>query len=728
MNIHRQKNAEGQLDAGFSRTFVSEKVQPRHLQLLAMIYVRQSTPQQVVHHQESTRAQYDLQNRAIQLGWPRERVVVIDDDLGKSGSTAEGRAGFQKLVSEVSLGHVGIIIGIEMSRLARSCKDWHQLLEVCGLFGTLIGDFDGVYDPGQFNDRLLLGLKGTMSEAELHIIKQRMSQGKIHKARRGELAFPVPIGYFRRPSGDVILDPDRQAQDVVRLVFKKFEELGTLNSVLRYLVKNGLKFGVRIREGEFKNELEWRRPNRGTLQNMLRNAMYAGAYVYGRRKVDPRGKIPGKPATGRRMQDPSSWQVLIRDRFPAYISWDQYEQNVQRLKSNRTVADEVGAPRHGPSLLAGLLICGKCGCRMSVRYSGVESKHSYLCERNKIEYGGEICQSLAGEPLDQFVTELVLHALAPASLELSLEAAGNLERERGELEHIWQQRLERATYETNRARKQYGLVDPENRLVARQLESEWEEKLLRQKALEEEFHRFKAKRPRLLSSCEREQIKQLASNIPDLWFSTATSNSDKKEIVRQVFNKITINVKDESEIVEVTLDWTSGLQTQEKTVRPVARLEQLSYFPEMCNRIRELAGKGKTGAAIATCLNEEGFRPPKRSELFTRQGVCDLIQRLGIRPVKRAKRAEIRLKKDEWLLSDLAQKIGIPQITLYSWVRRGWVKSHFAGDMRKYLVVWADSDELKRIAEYRSKEPGHFTRQRWIGLRNSASDAEKERR
>lgn len=713
MNCPEKQALEKKSDV-VGRTVVSEKIQTRHLQLLAMVYVRQSTPQQVLNHQESTRAQYDLQHRAIHLGWPKERVVVIDDDLGKSGSTAEGRAGFQRLVSEVSLGHVGIIIGIEMSRLARSCKDWHQLLEVCGLFGTLIADFDGVYDPGQFNDRLLLGLKGTMSEAELHIIKQRMSQGRVNKARRGELAFPVPIGYLRRPSGEVVLDPDKQAQDMVRLVFQKFEELGTLHSVLRYLVKHNLKLGVRIREGEFKNELEWRRPNRVTLQNMLHNPMYAGAYVYGRRRIDPRGKIPGRPGTGRRMQGPSGWQVFLKDRFPAYISWVQYEQNVQRLKANRATADALGAVRHGPSLLAGLLVCGKCGRRMSVRYSGVESRHSYLCGRNMSDYGGEICQSLTGEPLDRFVTEKVLQALAPASLELSLEAAGNLERERVHLEQQWQHRLERAEYETARAQRQYSLVEPENRLVARQLEADWEEKLIQQKALEEEFHRFKARQPRLLSHEEREQIKHIAADIPALWASKTTTDADRKEIIRQVLNCVRVEVKGDSEIVELTLEWTSGQQTCEKMVRPVARLEQLSYFPDLCRRIKKLAGEGMKGNEIAICLNNEGFRPPKRTEVFSAQAVRDLIQRLGLRCSTAKKGKGIRLKKHEWLLPDLARETGIPSVTLYSWVRRGWVKSHFAMGARRRLVVWADEEELKRLAHRRSQEPGHATRIRWL--------------
>jgi DNA invertase Pin-like site-specific DNA recombinase len=301
------------------RNLRSEKIQSDHLDRLAIVYVRQSTLQQVLEHQESTRLQYGLVERAERLGWQAERVLVIDEDLGKSGATAVGRTGFQRLVSEVSLNHVGLILGFEMSRLARCSKDWHQLLEVCALFGTLIGDLDGIYDPSQYNDRWLLGLKGTMSEAELHVLKTRLLEGKLNKARRGALPFDPPIGYLRRPSGEVIFDPDEQAQQVVRLIFRKFDEIGTLNGVLRYLVRQGIQVGVRVREGTNRGDLEWRQPNRMTLQNLLKNPAYAGAYAYGRRQQDPRKQKPGHPKTGRVVSDPEEWHALVFDQFPAYL-------------------------------------------------------------------------------------------------------------------------------------------------------------------------------------------------------------------------------------------------------------------------------------------------------------------------------------------------------------------------------------------------------------------------
>src|SRR5215218_3974976 len=308
------------LDDGFELlTQSSGKIGPSHLERLAVVYVRQSTAQQVLDHQESTRLQYGLVARARRMGWPEERILLIDDDLGKSGSDSEGRVGFRRLVSEVGLDHVGIILGVEMSRLAPSSKDWHQLLEICALFARLIADLDGVYDPAQYNDRLLLGLKGTMSEAELHLIKQRMQRGKLSKARRGELVSGVPVGYLKKPSGEVVLDPDEQARHMVGLIFRKFEELGTLHGVLGYLVDHGVRLPFRERAAAGKGELSWRRPNRQTLHNMLRNPIYAGAYAYGRRRVDPRRRKPGGRDTGRVALPRRQWTVLIKDRLPAYI-------------------------------------------------------------------------------------------------------------------------------------------------------------------------------------------------------------------------------------------------------------------------------------------------------------------------------------------------------------------------------------------------------------------------
>jgi DNA invertase Pin-like site-specific DNA recombinase len=378
---------------------------------------------------------------------------VIDDDLGKSGSSAVGRAGFQRLVTEISLGHVGLVLGTEMSRLARSGKDWYQLIELCALSGALLADVDGVYDPAQYNDRLLLGLKGTMSEAELHLIKQRMQAGRINKARRGEMAITLPTGYWRRPSGEAMLDPDEQVQAVVRLIFAKFAEIGTIQGTMRHLIEQGIEIGIRMRYGPDKGEVVWKRPARATITCMLHSPIYAGIYVYGRRRLDPLRQRPGHPKAGRRNQGEDDWLAYIEGALPAYISIEQYRANKARLTANAPHADTPGAVRYGPALLAGLLRCGRCRRRMTVTYHVDDGtpRTSYDCTGARAEYGGPACQHLSGRCLDEFVAQQVLAALAPAAAEVSLRAAEQALTDRAAIDKIWRLRLERAQTDVDRA-------------------------------------------------------------------------------------------------------------------------------------------------------------------------------------------------------------------------------------------------------------------------------------
>src|SRR5437660_3244135 len=345
-------------------------LQDHHLRRQAIVDVRQSHPQKVLDHVESTARQYGLVDRAVTWGWARDRIVVIDEDQGQSGQSMVTRLGFQRLLAEVSLDHVGLILGLEMSRLARSNKDWHQLLELCAIFRTLLADADGLYDPTDYNDRLLLGLRGMMNEAELYIMKGRLLEGMRHKARRGDLLNHPPMGYVRGPDGDYQLDSDEQAQRVVRLIFDVFEQQGSLHGLLRYLVAHDIRLPIRPHSGLNRGHLEWRRPTRMTLQNLLHHPIYAGAYRWGYRKVDPRKQQPGRPYTGRTVKPPESCEVLIKGRFPAYINWDRFESIQQRLADNRAIAEALGAPREGPSLLVGLLVRGRCGRRLLAAYGG----------------------------------------------------------------------------------------------------------------------------------------------------------------------------------------------------------------------------------------------------------------------------------------------------------------------------------------------------------------------
>lgn len=690
------------------------KLLPYHLERLAVVYVRQSTLQQVSHHQESTRLQYDLVNHAQSLGWTAERVLVIDEDLGKSGSTAEHRRGFQRLVSEVSLNHVGLILGIEMSRLARCSKDWHQLLEVCALFRTLIADVDGVYDPSQYNDRLLLGLKGTMSEAELHILKQRMLAGKLNKAKRGELSFDPPIGYLRRPSGEVVFDPDEQVQQVVHLIFRKFQEIGTLNGLLRYLVQQAIQLGVRVRIGNTRGDLEWRQPNRMTLQNMLKNPIYAGAYAYGKRQIDPRKKQPGKPSTGRVVSAPEDWHALVKDRLPAYISWDQYQQNLAQLQANQFRANRIGAARHGPALLSGLVVCQSCGCRMTVHYSGRGQTHEYVCNRLLSDYGGNRCQRIPGKALNQFITLQVLAALQPAAVELSLQAATQLEAERQELDTLWHQRLERASIDAERAGRHYQRVEPENRLVARQLAQVWEEKLAVQQQLQEDYQRFCVQQPRQLSAEERRAIEHLTHDIPRLWDAPTTTQSQRKEIIRQVIHRILLQTQGQSEKVDVSIEWTGGSVTQHQATRPIACWEHLSFYPQLCERIRLFVMEGYNATEIASQLNQEAFHPPRNNHPFKPDGVRCLMRRLGLyqrRP--KGVNTEV-LAEHEWWLPDLARTLDVPTSTLYNWVKRGDLRYRKQSTSPYRLIIWADVTEIERLKQRHQNPYSERMRQQWL--------------
>jgi DNA invertase Pin-like site-specific DNA recombinase len=694
--------------------FRAERIQSWHHDRLAVVYVRQSTPQQVLDHQESTRLQYGLVHQAQHLGWPPERIVVIDDDLGKSGTSAAGRVGFQRVVSEVSLDHVGIIIGIEMSRLARSNKDWHQLLELCALFRTLIADLDGIYDPSQYNDRLLLGLKGTMSEAEIHILKQRMHQGLLSKARRGELAFSLPTGYVWTSAGEIAFDPDEQVQEVVRLIFRLFEELGTSGAVLRYLAEHDIRIGVRVREGPGKGTLVWRRPNRMTLQNLLKHPIYAGAYVYGRRQVDPRRHRSDQPRSGRVVVGADAWLAFVPDHCPAYISMAQYEANQARLQANRARAEAMGAVRDGPALLAGLVVCAHCGQRMIVRYDGPPVRHTYECTRLRGNYGGPLCQHLPGACLDQFVTAQVLSALAPATLELSLAAAEHLEEERATVDRLWQQRRERAAYEAARVARQYQAVEPENRLVARTLERAWEEKLATQQQLEEEYHRFLRQQPRLLTAEERTAIRQLAADIPGLWAAPTTTAAERKEIVRQVVTRVVAAVEGASERVHVHLEWVGGRQTAGEVVRPIAQLRDLSYYPQLCDRVRALTATGCSLPAIGQQLEAEGYRPAHAAGHFGPAGIAAIQRQLGLRSRRHRRQRREGLAPDEWWPAELAQLLDCTRTTLHYWIHHGWVHARREPQAPWRWIIWADAAEVERLRQLRQRSLSAEAHGRWL--------------
>jgi DNA invertase Pin-like site-specific DNA recombinase len=672
----------------------ASKIQDRHLDRLAIVYVRQSSPQQVLENRESRERQYALAQFAQRLGWPAERVVIVDEDQGRSGKSADKRSGFQRLMTEVSLNHVGIVLGLELCRLSRSNKDWHQLIDVCGILNTLLCDQDGVYDPLDGNDRLLLGMRGAMNEFELVTLRNRLLRGSRNKAERGELFLAVPLGYFKTASGEVIQEPDEQARGMIRLVFEKFEELGSAYAVFRYLVVNGLDLGFRRHRGGRVGELEWKPPSPNRILSILRHPIYAGAYAYGLHRAGTKNPVTGHIEGGRWFVPPEEMPVLLQDRLPAYISWDQYMKNQERLKQNRSLLETRGMPKRGEALLQGLVVCGKCGLRMASRYKA-DKRPSYYCGEHSRSPMSEYCGHIAAATLDDLVAREVLRALEPAALDLSLRAIENVEQERKRLHDQWRQALERAGQEVARAERQYQAVEPENRLVARTLEARWEDALKKQRQVEEEYHRFLAKLPASVGAADRERIKSLSGSIATLWHATGTSSVDRKQIIRCVVERVILVSEKSTEDNHVTIVWQGGMTTQHEVARPVSTYTQLKDFRRLSERIGQLHRDGLHLGQIAAKLNDEGFVPPRRRGVFKESTIGSLMRDLGL--VGELFRDDL-VAEDEWWIADLAGELGVIPQKIHYWVKQGWVHSRRTPS-GKHLIVWADKDELHRLRQ-----------------------------
>jgi len=591
-----------------------------HLGLLAIVYVRQSTPQQILDHRESRERQYALVNHAIALGWPKDRILVIDDDQGLTGTTAEHRSGFHRILAEVTMEHVGLILGIEMSRLARSNKDWHHLLEMCVIFGAVLADEDGLYDPRDPNDRLLLGLKGTMSEYELVTMHNRLERGRLHKAERGELIFDVPCGYVKLPTGEVALDPDEQVRATVQLLFDKFDELGSFSRLFRYLLRNKIRLGTRVHQGPSRGQLEWRPATRSLVGRMLHHPIYAGAYSYGRRRVDRKGIASNRAKVRMREMPMSKWMVLQKDRLPAYITWERYLANQQRLLQNRYQPGSVGAPRGGSALLTGILVCGACGRRMQASYRSKSTAY-YVCVNKR------------------------------------------------------------------------QAVEPENRLVARSLEQQWEKTLRAQRDMREEYDRFlNEQRPRL-SDEERQKILALSADIPALWHAPETTARDRKEIIRFLTERIVVEVHSQSERAEVTITWRGGQTGRHSIVRTVSRYESLAEYDRMMDRIVQLRREGVTIKELAARLTREGYRTPRTQKGYTPTSVRQLLSRRGLTGGAVGRE---QLGSGEWWLPDLAKELGTTYDELREWALRGTARARRVGPGGPW-IVWADGRERRRL-------------------------------
>jgi DNA invertase Pin-like site-specific DNA recombinase len=644
------------------------KMTAEHLRRDAFVYVRQSTLRQVFENTESTQRQYALRDRAIALGWPLERIHTIDNDLGISGAHAENRDGFQHLVSEVALGHAGIVLGLEVSRLARNNADWQRLLELCALTGTLISDEDGVYDPAHFNDRLLLGLKGTMSDAELHVLKARLQGGLRNKARRGELTVPLPIGFVYDAAGTVTLDPDRQIQSAVRMVFDTFRQVSSATAVVRRFQREGLPFPRRVRANRGTDEVCWGPLEHFRVLQILHNPRYTGAFVFGRTRSARTADLKSTTQVQVARKD---WMVLIQNAHVGYISWEEFERNQVTLKQNLTSFSSTsrGAlPREGLALLQGHVLCGRCGARMRIRYQQHRQTQDrlvpyYVCTEEVVRRAGKTCQSVDGRAVDAAISDLLLHAVAPAAVDVALavqeEIAGRIEQ----AEAARQQQLERARYEAELKRRRFLKCDPEHRLVADALEADWNEQLRRLEALQQEHDRFKIADLGLLNEPARARILALTQDFPRVWNDPRTEPRDRKRMLALLIEDVTLLKAD---TISVHVRFRGGQTTSLNVQGPKPMALIRKFKPEVIAELDQLLETCSDQEA-ADQLNAQGFRNWKQ-EPFTR------IKVVSIRFAYKLKSRFERLRERGFISAEeLAQRLRVSATTIHQWGHAGWL-------------------------------------------------------
>jgi DNA invertase Pin-like site-specific DNA recombinase len=665
----------------------TSKISARHLERTAYVYVRQSTPQQVQRNREGRENQEALAQRAVDLGWSPGRVRVVDSDLGLSGKSTNGRSGFKELVSEVSLGHAGLVLCYEASRLARNNADWYALLDLCALRGTLIADADGVYDPTDYNDRLLLGLRGMMSEAELHLLKLRMEAGKTRQIEKGTYRQGLPTGLIRLDDARVVKHPDLHVQKAIELVFERFSSLGTMSKVLKSLLEDGATLPRFRYGGPHHGELLWLRPTTTNIHGFLSNPAYAGAFVYGRRQNVRDG------TRGRVTKPMEEWTAVHRDVYPAYISWEQFLANRERLRQNgyRLAENTRGAPRSGLALLAGLALCGHCGRRMSVVYGGSKGHGGYVCNALPSTHGARSCLYAPRVNIDEAVVEAFFEAIRPSELNLLEEAlqAQSADRERLLVHH--RDSVKAAHYEARLAERRYRAMDPENRLVAGELEKSWEMALRTLAEAEEAARRFERERPQVeLDPALRAQLSDLGRHLPELWESGRLSVEHKKEMLRSLIRR-TVLSRPQSERTEIRIVWISGAVSTLSVPQPLRRVRDLSGYEEMVERILTLSAEGYTDAKIARNLTEEGFRAARSKEGIPRVFITDVRCERGISSVFETQKGREKLE-GSWTVLGLAKALGVSHNRIYRLIHNGSLTTERHPKTGRYLI--ADDPEL----------------------------------
>ena len=648
------------------------KVQSHHLERGAYLYIRQSSMRQVVENAESAKRQYALRGRAIALGWRDEQIIVIDNDQGASGASASWREGFQRLVSDVGLGHAGIVMGLEVSRLARNNADWQRLLEICALADTLILDEDGVYDPASFNDRLLLGLKGTMSEAELHVIKARLRGGILNKARRGEFRSPLPTGLVYDPSGAVQLDPDMQVRETIIHFFETFSRVGSASQTVKAFRKEGILFPSRLHN----SETVFRPLTPSTAIRVLHNPRYAGVYSYGRRQY--RRAINGKKMV--RDRDADDWLACIPDSHPGYISWPQHQENLKLLKANGQGYDaaRTSTPREGPALLQGRAICGKCGRHFQVRYASRRGRQEawYVCDRIHNYGGAAFCQTIAGPAIDNAIGLLIAEQITPSAVELTLEVRKEIEARHEEADRLRKRAVERAQIEADLAQRRFMLVDPNNRLVADALEGEWNDKLRTLANAREERERAQQSDRLILDKAVRERLVAMTANFATIWTDPDTPNRERKRLLAYIIEDVTLAKLPKRGTTNVHVRFKGGKTQTLVTISPRSCAEQVKTDPAIIELIDKLLDN-HLFSEIADILNDQGFRPgsvarrDQRDARFTTKRVTYLARQYKLKSRYDRLRERGMLTKRE-----AAARLNIHEHTLARWAELGLVASH----------------------------------------------------
>jgi DNA invertase Pin-like site-specific DNA recombinase len=655
----------------------SLKVQPHHLERGAYLYIRQSSMRQVIENIESTKRQYALRSRAIALGWHDDQIIVIDNDQGESGASAAWREGFQRLVTDVGMGHAGIVMGLEVSRLARNSADWHRLLEICALADTLILDEDGVYDPASFNDRLLLGLKGTMSEAELHVLKARLRGGILNKVRRGEYHCPLPTGFVYDQAGNVVLDPDAQIRQTIAHFFETFSRVGSASQTVRVFRNEGVVFPSRLR-GE---ATVFRPLTASTAMRTLHNPRYAGVYVYGRRQYRRAGS--GK-RTIRTKREYSDWLACIPNAHPGYISWEQFQENLKILETNGRPYEVARSspPREGAALLQGRAVCGRCGAHFRVRYVARRGKQEawYVCDRGHTARGEPNCQSIAGAPIDKATGALITEKMTPAAVELALEIKREIEARYEEADQLRCRAVERSQIEADLAQRRFMLVDPGNRLVADTLEREWNEKLRALAEAREQRDQARQRDQVILDDAIRQRLAAMTTDFRKLWDDPGTPNRERKRLLAYIIEDATLIKVPAEGITKIHIRFKGGKTETLTTQNPMSSSQQIKTKAGVVELVDQLLDH-HVYSEIAAILNERGFRPGasarpgRESARFSEKHVAYLMHTYGLRSRYDRLRQRGMLNKKE-----MADRLGVHEQTVDRWAKHGIIKAHFYND------------------------------------------------